>query len=135
MSFTISVLTLVGLCCLVIYTVSEHLLLTCQQDSYSQTLCNHQHVHSHSLCDVHLPGHLLEYVPSMQGYGMSAWPMDLLVGRRSVTSELGETRRRREEYEADVECIRSRVSDSTSHQRLILFLVNTQGFLFSFLQV
>ena len=51
---------------------------------------------------------------SLQSYGMSAWPLELLLGQRSLTSELEQTRTMREEYEADIGSIRNRVSESNT---------------------
>ena len=45
----------------------------------------------------------------MQGFGMSAWPLELLFGRKRVNRELQETLARRAQLEDEVRKFRSQV--------------------------
>jgi hypothetical protein len=45
-----------------------------------------------------------------QGYGVTAWPMDLVKGRRSVTKELSEVSAERTQVQTKIEALRNKVS-------------------------
>ena len=53
-----------------------------------------------------------------QAYGMSAWPMDLVKGRRSATKERNELETERDDRQAEIDGIRAKVRNDIQDTKL-----------------
>ncbi len=61
----------------------------------------------------------------LQAYGMSAWPMDLVKGRRSASKERNELESERDDRQAEIDGIRAKVRSRLYTTEIVLLkLIN-----------